>query len=138
MSQICIVNVARKGSNSEKILNILKEELDVSILNILDEGYGCSDALERVIFLLSAQGDGEMTIEMEKFILNNANSIKDYTILEIGNYYGFDDWGFGPGKKIINALGEGSTLIFSPLSLDTLPAIDYSSLYKWVTCIKEV
>lgn len=85
-----------------------------------------------LIILCPTYGDEELPPEMEKWITNAQVAEKRFAICELGNYYGYDDYTFGAAKIIRHQLlSLGWKEFFRPLSLDSLPSIEWDDLHQW-------
>ena len=80
-------------------------------------------------------GDEELQPDIEAFLGSLEPDLKgvQFTICELGNYYGYDDFAFGALQIIRLELEKrGANLWSTPLSLDSLPKIPWEQLYRWV------
>ena len=85
-----------------------------------------------VIVLCPTYGDEELPLAMEEYLLGLSITGKRYALCELGNYYGYEDCQFGAAKIIRYCLSRLEWVEpFRPLSLDSLPVIDWDSLKEW-------
>lgn len=86
------------------------------------------------IFLCPTYGDEELPLPMEDFLINLKLKNKKYCVCELGNYYGYDDYEFGAYKLIKFMLNKLNWQEFyNPLSLDSMPNINWKSFDCWIT-----
>jgi flavodoxin len=91
-----------------------------------------ADLSDLVIIFCPTYGDEELPLGMEDFLLELRVSPKKFVICELGNYYGYDNYQFGALKIIKGHLmGLGWEEFFKPLSLDSLPQVNWEALEKW-------
>ena len=84
-----------------------------------------------ILFLCPTYGDEELPHNMETFLISLTDT-KMYVICELGNYYGYEDFGFGAKKIIETVLNQkGWTKFHKGLSLDSFPTIDWNTFNKW-------
>ena len=86
-------------------------------------------------FFCPTYGDEELPAAMEDFLAHFSVDLsgKRFLICELGNYYGYDDFSFGPMKAIRRRLFElHGTELCEPLSLDSFPRTAWSHLLQWV------
>ena len=87
---------------------------------------------EIILFICPTYGDEELPEAMENFINQITIKNKMFCVCELGNYYGYDDFGFG-AKRIIQhkLLSLDWHEFFPALSLDSMPIIDWPTLNDW-------
>lgn len=108
----------------------LVAEKNVSLLNEYD----------LLFFLTPTYGDQELQEDIENFLVSIHSGLKGkkFIIIEIGNYYGYDDYTFGSGKIIRHLLEKyHATEFCEGLSMDSLPLLDWNALNKWVKQLNE-
>lgn len=90
---------------------------------------------ETLFFCVPTYGDEELQEDMEEFLqtLNLDLAGKSFVIAELGNYYGYDDYSFGAMAILRRRLLElHGTELCQPLSLDSLPKVNWNQLARWV------
>jgi len=86
-------------------------------------------------FFSPTYGDEELQQDMEDFLERFTLDLtgKQFVICELGNYYGYDDFSFGPMRIIRQRLIElHGTELCEPLSLDSFPRTAWAQLLHWV------
>jgi flavodoxin len=87
-----------------------------------------------LIFLASTWGDGELQVDMEHFLARPLPVLdgKAYTICELGNYYGYDDFEFGALHIMQRQIRDsGAVEWYEPFCMDSLPRKDWGGLKRW-------
>ena len=96
-------------------------------------------SFDLLIFFTPTYGDEELQDDMENFIAGFDLDLagKQFVICELGNFYGYD-FAFGAMPIIRRRLLElhGAELC-EPLSLDSLPKLNWGQLSRWITCVNE-
>lgn len=80
-------------------------------------------------------GDEELQPDMEVFLQRLTMKLtgKRFALAELGNYYGYDDFSFGAMAILRRRFLElGATELCTPLSLDSLPKVNWGQLHRWV------
>ena len=83
----------------------------------------------------STYGDGELQLDMEEFIRQFSLNLtgKRFVICELGGYIGYDKISFGAMPILRQCLIKlGGKELCSPLSLDSLPRVNWAHLYSWI------
>jgi flavodoxin len=91
------------------------------------------------IFLSPTVGDEELQDDFEAFFLRFHDDLprRPFAVCELGNYYGYDDFEFGPASIIRQFLKHHTMKEFVPsLSLDSLPKIPWALFEMWAAKIK--
>ncbi len=84
------------------------------------------------IFFCPTYGDDELHLDFEQTLISLQLPACSYALCELGNYYGYDDFQFGPARIVRPYLAERRWHeIIEPLSLDALPKINWPALWKW-------
>lgn len=85
-----------------------------------------------ICLVASTWGDGELQDDMEALLLRTGNMLgRKVCLVELGNYYGYDDFEFG-ALGIMEAMLDGlEAEVAAKLSLDSLPKIDWKTLEAW-------
>jgi flavodoxin len=86
-------------------------------------------------FFSPTYGDEELPEEMENFLDGFDLDLtgKSFVVCELGNYYGYDDFSFGPMALIRRRLlALHGTELCEPLSLDSFPNTAWEHLLRWV------
>lgn len=129
--------VNAKGS-SASIVERMKTRISFSLEYInLTEGPHVSDLgnYDHVIFLIATYGDQELQDDFEKFLISIKADLngKKFSICEIGNYYGYEDFSTGAGNIVESYLIErGAKKYLTTTSIDTLPLIDWRQVDQWI------
>jgi flavodoxin len=113
------------------VANYFDNALNIKVNPIID--------CDLLIILCPTYGDEELPLEMEDYLLNiKINNLKYFTICELGNYYGYEDFTFGAGiilKKYFEELGFEE--FYYMLSLDSIPKIDWNCFERWKSKLYE-
>jgi len=122
-------------SNTYKVAKKISNFLKIDILHIDDVDFF---KYKNIIICCSTFGDEELPFNMEFFLENLKIKSKNYTICELGNYFGVDDKEFGAARIIKHKLKYLNwKLIDECLSLDSVPEIDWQSFSLWIKKINE-
>ncbi len=85
-------------------------------------------------------GDEELQPDIESFLLRFDTRLDGrlFTVCELGNYYGYDDYTFG-ALRIIRShwVALGARELCGPLSLDSLPQVPWGHLDRWIARCNE-
>ncbi len=122
---------ARPGSNSAKIATHISNRASIPIIDFLsDPGHPVP---KKLIIVTSNLGDEEVPEDLERFLVKRGKEVENWTIVEIGNYYGFDDWNFGAGNRIAMYFRgfESASQSLTGVGIDSLPLIDFRTLDSW-------
>jgi hypothetical protein len=121
----------RAGSNSAKVASHISNRAGIPIFDFVSNPQ--LQVPENLIIVTSNLGDEEVPEELERFLVKRANEVRNWTIVEIGNYYGFDDFNFGAGNRIaMHFRGfESASQILTGVGIDSLPFIDFRTLDSW-------
>lgn len=88
---------------------------------------------DTVLLFTPTHGDEELQDAMETYLVGLPPGGHSYVVCELGNYYGYDEPGFGAARTVQRHLdGLGWRERFPPLSLDSLPEVDWPALEAWV------
>lgn len=93
-----------------------------------------------LIFIVATYGDQELHDSYEEYIISkgNFNSNHKFSICEIGNYYGYDDFELGGGRIVKTHIENFQAKEILPMySIDSLPLIDDRKLNKWLDELSE-
>ena len=96
-------------------------------------------ACDLLLFFTPTYGDEELHEDMENFLANfNVNlSTRCFVICELGNYYGYD-FAFGAMPILRRRLLElNGTELCTPLSLDSLPKLNWAHLTRWIDHVNQ-
>ncbi|MFN0186055.1 MAG: hypothetical protein ACKVQR_19750 [Aquabacterium sp.] len=122
----------RPESNAAKVASHLASRLQLPVVDYFSQPDAVTPA--SLLLVTPNMGDGEIPEPVEWFVRDRCATLTRFGVVEIGNFYGFDDWGFGAGDRIRKVLaGRGLEEGIRPLSLDTLPQIDWDTLERWCT-----
>jgi flavodoxin len=91
------------------------------------------EAFRTLILVAPTHGDAELHDDMESFLQRLTLRGRRYVLCELGNYYGYDEPGFGSVRIMrarLNALDWSEA--FPSLSLDALPELDWPDLAAWI------
>jgi len=121
----------RPGSNSAKIAAHVASRARLNLVDFFTQpGAPVPPCL---IVVTPNHGDAEIQEDVEKFLVARGREVQRWVVLEIGNYYGFDDWSYGAREKIaafLRKLGKGEEAL-PGAGIDTLPTIDWVTLDRW-------
>ncbi len=118
-------------AESVRLLTIKPEVFDVKDLPA-EEQFAAYDIL---LFFSPTYGDEELQPDMEEFLRQFSLNLtgKRFIICELGNYYGYDDFSLGAMPILRRCLVElGGEELCSPLSLDSLPRVNWAHLNRWI------
>jgi hypothetical protein len=121
----------RSGSNSAKVANHISNRANIPIVDFLADPQLAVP--QNLIIVTSNLGDEEVPEDLERFLVKRGSEVRNWTIVEIGNYYGFDDWNFGAGNRIAMHLRglKYARQILIGVGIDSLPMIDFRTLDSW-------
>jgi flavodoxin len=88
-----------------------------------------------LMFFSPTYGDEELQHDMEEFIRRFSLDLtgKQFAICELGNFYGYEDFSFGAMPILRRRLLElGGKELCSPLSLDSMPRVNWEHLKRWI------
>lgn len=128
---------ANPNGSSAQIVNKITENIPnvFSTYNILDKSININwGSIEHIVFIVATYGDQELQDDAENFISGIKHDLKSisYSLCEIGNYYGYDDFKYGSGdivEKVFQNLGAIQKT--KTVSIDTLPKIDWQGVEHW-------
>lgn len=121
----------RPGSNSAKIAAHIAQRNGYALTDFFTQQVAAMP--ERLIILTPNHGDAEVQEDVEKFLVARGHEIQTWVVIEIGNYYGFDDWSFGARERIalyLKKLGKGEEAL-PGAGIDTLPQTDWKTIDRW-------
>ena len=127
-----------KLGHSKKVAAKIAEKLHISrtinAREISDLATLESDKIGPLCLVASTWGDGELQDDMEALLLRSSNlKGRKICLVELGNYYGYDDFEFGALAIMEATLQNLGAEVISRLSLDSLPKIDWDTLEAWLT-----
>ena len=132
-----ILHSANPNSNSMRVVDRVSAETGALACHVESREIP-SDPANRWIVVVPNYGDGEVQAVMETFLVNTRLPLHHFAVLELGNYYGFDEWGYGAADKIHRLLSSrGGRPFFSHLAMDTLPKMDWPTLDRWIAALKK-
>ena len=130
-----------KTGNSWKVAHRIGEALNCTkISNAKDLLISCANIGDVFIkndiniLIASTWGDGELQEDMERFLItpSELTDLK-FMIIELGNYYGYDDFSFGAGKIMANIVNAKGGEVIDMISVDSLPIIDWETVHIWLS-----
>jgi len=127
-------NTRKAAERLPELLNFQADVLDVKKITDIT----VLSQYDFLIFMASTWGDGELQIDMENLFVRNQFDLngKPYTICELGNYYGYDDFEFGASKVMQHYLQAwGGRELVESFSLDSLPKKDWHNFERWTGVI---
>lgn len=122
---------------ANRLPGLLAFPIDIVDVKTLD-GPDIFKEYDLLMFFASTWGDGELQIDMEKFLVREAMQLhgNPYVICELGNYYGYDDFNFGAERILQHFLkAAGGVELVEPFSMDSLPHKDWVGLGRWCDLI---
>jgi hypothetical protein len=121
----------REGSNSAKVASHIANRAGIPVLDFLADPH--REVPNNLIIVTSNLGDEEVPEELERFLVKRGREVRNWTIVEIGNYYGFDDFNFGAGNRIAMHFRGLQTprQVLTGVGIDSLPFIDFRTLDCW-------
>lgn len=104
---------------------------DVPIINLSKTKFIPKEN-ECYVIVVSCWGDQELKPDMEDKILGivNKNIVSNWIVLEIGNYFGYDDFSFGSAITLSKHLKAMSQIVVDAFSLDSFPKLDQKQLIQ--------
>ena len=124
-------------SSTRQVVNRLQSYLtfryDTLDVRDLSDGH-LLQSYELLLFLAPTYGDGELQDDMEAFLTQYADDLsgKHFSVCELGNYYGYDDFAHGAMPIIRHILlSLNATELVPPASMDSLPKKDWNTLETW-------
>lgn len=126
-----VIIYATKHQRTKIVVQEFIKRVNIPVYNVINIAADL-EKFDFFIFFCPTYGDEELPESMEQFLLNFKLLNKKYTICELGNYYGYDDYQFGALKIInyhLNNLGWQE--VVESFSLDSLPRIDWDSFKNW-------
>jgi flavodoxin len=125
-----IILFSHEGGMVYKVATKLSESLKIP--KVSSQTFPNLENYSLVIIVTSNYGDEELPLPMEQFLLKIKEKNKFFTIIELGNYYGYDEYNFGAQKIIKNYLQSLDLQEFFPsLSLDSFPKMDIGLFLSW-------
>jgi flavodoxin len=129
------------GSSHGRTRNVVERSLQQ--LKLTPEVFDVKDrplaekltSYDILLFFSPTYGDEELQPDMEDFIRQFSLDLrrKYFAICELGNYYGHDDFSFGAMPILRRCLLElGGKELCSPLSLDSMPRVNWEQLNRWI------
>lgn len=118
----------------EKVAERLNVELSVFDVKDAPE-LGTISESDLLLFFAPTYGDEELQDDMEEFLRAFEMNLggKLFAIAELGNYYGYDNFSFGAMAILRKRLLELRGIeLCQPLSLDSLPRVNWGQLDRWV------
>ncbi len=132
-----ITRTGNTAAAAERIREILVDA-DVRHADDVREP-GALEAYSRLVFLTPTAGNEELPEPIER-LFDRADidlSGCEFTICELGNYYGYDLYEYGAAKILRRLIeGRGGREFYPALSLDTLPLIDWELFDGWTTGLR--
>ena len=86
-----------------------------------------------VFFLSPTYGDEELPLDLEDYLINIKDKKKLFTVCELGNYFGYDEFSWGAAKIIYNfCIKKLNWHLFYPInSVDSFYNIDFPKILTW-------
>ena len=110
-------------------INVLPDPLNVPLPDF-----------DRALWVVATYGDQELLDQVENFLLARGPEFSGskFSICELGNYYGYDDFEFGAKHIIESRLRELGCAELSPgVSVDSLPKLDWRAVNAWCRQLNE-
>lgn len=129
-------NTRKTAERLPEFLNFAVDVVDVKALNDVN----VLKDYDLLIVMASTWGDGELQVDMEEFFVRHQIALngQPYTICELGNYYGYDDFEFGASKIMDYYLQQwGGRELVESFSQDSLPRKDWHNLERWCQVINQ-
>lgn len=134
---VMVYAAANPGGSSAKVVEELKQ-----LLNFPFEAINIAAAPETVplpsfdilLMVIATYGDQELLDVVERFLTSRNGELKGkkYSVCELGNYYGYDDFEFGAKQIAEFQLSRlGNTLFCQGASADSLPKLDGRAIKAW-------
>ncbi|MBL8488358.1 MAG: flavodoxin-like domain-containing protein [Rhodocyclaceae bacterium] len=133
---IAVLHSANPNSNSMRVAQHVRDRIGIPGFHVDDAEIPMEPETTWII-VVPNYGDGEIQAAMETFLVRTALPLRRFVVIELGNYYGFDDWGYGAADKVQRLLGNrGGQLVFTSLSMDSLPQLDWPTLDRWISALQ--
>ncbi len=134
--KISVLHSANPNSNSMRVVERIRDRIGISDFHVTAPQVP-DDAEMAWIIVVPNYGDGEIQAVMETYLVATRLPFRRFAVVELGNYYGFDDWGYGAADKVRRLLeSRGGRLFFSNLSMDSLPKMDWPTLDRWISALQ--
>lgn len=134
--KMAVLHSANPNSNSMRVVERVRARLGLADFHVGDPSIPDDSELAWII-VVPNYGDGEIQAAMENFLVGTHLRPGRFVVIELGNYYGFDDWGYGAADKVQRLLGaRGGELVFTSLSMDSLPHLDWPTLDRWLSALQ--
>lgn len=118
-----------KPGNNYTVASTIAARLGCDTLAATD-----SPSLEKydvVVFVTANAGDEELPPPMENFLSSITLTGKSYLVVEIGNYFGLNNY-FGCRRVVIGLLDKLGWTFLGDLAVDSVPQLDEAALAAWV------
>ncbi len=121
----------RPGSNSSKVAAHIARRAGIEVADFFAERD--RPVPPQLLIVTPNLGDSEVPEEVERFLVARGPEIRQWVVVEIGNYYGFDDWSYGARERIalhLQSIGVADEAL-PGAGIDSLPLIDWATLDRW-------
>jgi hypothetical protein len=128
----------RPGSNSAKIAARIAQRAGLGLVDFFSNRD--ASVPSHLVIVTPNHGDAEVQEDVEKFLVARGHEVQQWVVLEIGNYYGFDDWSYGARERIalfMKRHGKPDEAL-SGGGIDTLPHVDWATLDRWCDTVLRV
>ena len=121
----------RPSSNSAKIAMHIAQRAGLEFVDFFSRSDASMPA--KLVIVTPNHGDAELQEDVEKFLVARGKEIGQWVVLEIGNYYGFDDWSYGARERVALYMKKNGKPeeALPGAGIDTLPQIDWATLDRW-------
>jgi flavodoxin len=125
---------SHKPGNNFQVASIIASRLKCNLLAATD-----SPSLERydvVIVVAANTGDEELSKTMESYLMNITLTDKHYLVVEIGNYFGLDNY-YGCRQVVSGLLDRLGWKKLGEKTIDSTPSLDEEEVELWLSFVQE-
>lgn len=133
-----------KHGHTARVVRVASQTIVPSpdVIDVQDEPpQGVLVDYDVLLFFTPTYGDEELHEPMEAFIRRVSADLsrQRFAICELGNYGGYDDFGFGALRILQRRLLElNARELGTHLSLDSLPQLSHEQLHRWLQHLNRV
>jgi flavodoxin len=137
MKTIVVYAAANPNGSSAKVVEELRQllEFPFEAVNVANSPATVPlPPFDLLLMVIATYGDQELLDVVEEFITTRTAELKNkaYSVCELGNYYGYDDFEFGAKQIVEFQLNGLGAFLFCPgVSADSLPKLDWRAVKAW-------
>ncbi len=143
MNTIVVYAAANPAGSSAKVVEELGKLLNFPVqpVNIAANPKTVPlPTFDLLLMVIATYGDQELLDVVEEFVTARTSELrgKRYSVCELGNYYGYDDFEFGAKQIVEFQLHSIGATVFCPgASADSLPKLDWRAIKAWCQVIND-